>query len=224
MDKSVFDALASVNVNDHTETKKTGNTNLTYLSWPFAWAEVKRRYPDAHYEIEKFNGLPYVHDPLTGYMVYTKVTINGVEHEMWLPVMNSANKAMRDKPYEYESGYGSYKKKGRVEAASMFDINKAIMRCLVKNLAMFGLGLYIYAGEDLPIEESGSEAEGNSETKAITKNEQQTLKSLCEKAGLKTEAVFPQGLERITPEQYVIAVNKLGKINEIKGNNKKLES
>lgn len=146
----VFEALNSINVNGHTEKKKTGNAELTYLSWPFAWAEVKKRYPDAHYEVEKFNGLPYVFDPATGYLVYTTVTIEGVTHEMWLPVMDGSNKAMKDKPYTYTSGYGQYQKEKTVEAATMFDVNKTIMRCLVKNLAMFGLGLYIYAGEDLP--------------------------------------------------------------------------
>lgn len=148
---NTFDLLQEVNVNGHTEKKKTGNAELTYLSWPFAWAEVKKRFPEAHYEIEKFDGLPYVFDPKTGYMVYTTVTIEGITHEMWLPVMDGANKAMKDVPYTYTSGYGQYAKEKRVEAATMFDINKTIMRCLVKNLAMFGLGLYIFAGEDLPM-------------------------------------------------------------------------
>lgn len=138
----VFNTLSEINVNDHTEEKN----GLTYLSWCWAWAEVKKRFPDADYEILKFNGLPYVYDENTGYMVYTRVCINDITHEMWLPVMDSANKAMKSKPYTYKTKYGEK----YVEAATMFDINKTIMRCLVKNLAMFGLGLYIYAGEDLP--------------------------------------------------------------------------
>lgn len=143
---NVFEELNQVNVNDHTETKKTGGTELTYLSWTWAWAEIKKRYPEAHYEIGMFDGLPYVYDENTGYMVFTNVTIDGITHSMWLPVMDGANKAMKAKPYEYSTKFG----KKSVEAASMFDVNKTIMRCLVKNLAMFGLGLYIYAGEDLP--------------------------------------------------------------------------
>lgn len=140
---SVFTQLNAVNVNDKTEKKD----KMTYLSWPFAWAEAKKRFPDATYEVMKFeNGLPYVYDPNTGYMVYTKVTIEGLTHEMWLPVMDGANKAMKSAPYEYKTKYGVK----TVEAATMYEINKAIMRCLVKNLAMFGLGLYIYANEDLP--------------------------------------------------------------------------
>ena len=89
-------------------------------------------------------------------MVFTKVTIEDVTHEMWLPVMDGANKAMKKEPYKYKvkvykfgKWTGEYAEKV-VESADMFDINKTIMRCLVKNLAMFGLGLYIYAGEDLP--------------------------------------------------------------------------
>ena len=144
---SVFDVLYNTNVNDHTEKVEDDfGHSLTYLSWAWAWAAVKKIYPDAQYEVIKFDGIPYVFDPLTGYMVYTTVTINGITHEMWLPVMNSSNKAMKAEPYKYTT------KKGEktVAAATMFDINKTIMRCLTKNLAMFGLGLYIYAGEDLP--------------------------------------------------------------------------
>ena len=147
---AVFDTLFAINVNDKTEKKPSGGVELTYLSWPFAWAEVKRRYPDAHYEIAKFNGLPYVCDPQTGYMVFTNVTIDGVTHEMWLPVMDGANNAMKAEPYTVKTKY----KETQVRAATMMDINKAIMRCLVKNLAMFGMGLYIYAGEDLPVPEA----------------------------------------------------------------------
>lgn len=150
METNAFEILNGINVNSHVEKKKTGNTELTYLSWPWAIAQVKKHYPDMSYEVEKFNGLPYVYDPLTGYMVYTKVTIEGITHEMWLPVMDGANKAMKAEPYEYTTGYGQYQKTKTCEAATMFDINKTIMRCLVKNFAMFGLGLYIYAGEDLP--------------------------------------------------------------------------
>lgn len=146
---TVFEALNSINVNGHTEKKQVdnGKTELTYLSWPWAWSEVKKRFPDAHYQVVKdSNGLPYFSDPRTGIMVYTNVTIDNVTHEMWLPVMDGNNKAMKFEPYEIETKYRTI----TVKAATMFDINKTIMRCLTKNLAMFGLGLYIYAGEDLP--------------------------------------------------------------------------
>ena len=144
--KSVFDVLNAINVNGHTEVKEVSGTKLTYLSWSWAWAEVKKQYPDATYEIIKFNGIPYAYDPITGFMVYTKVTIEGITHEMWLPVMDGQNRAMKAEPYQIQTKYKTI----TVAPATMFDVNKTIMRCLVKNLAMFGLGLYIYAGEDLP--------------------------------------------------------------------------
>lgn len=143
-DKNIFDLLYPVDVSEHKEEKN----GLSYLSWTWAWAEVKKRFPEANYEIIKFDGIPYVFDPKTGFMVFTRVTIGDITHEMWLPVMDSNNCAMKDVPYEVQTKY----KKITVKAATMFDINKSIMRCLVKNLAMFGLGLYIYAGEDLPEE------------------------------------------------------------------------
>ena len=152
-----FVKLFSIDFKDHVEVKKSGNTELKYVSWAYAWAEVKKLYPSASYEVKKFNGLPYVYDPITGFMVYTSVTIEGVSHEMWLPVLDGANKAMKAVPYTYTTPKWEYNQQTRrrekvgmeertVEAASMFDVNKAIMRCLVKNLAMFGLGLYVYAG------------------------------------------------------------------------------
>ena len=168
----VFETLNALNINGHTETKNVSGKDLTYLSWPWAWAEVKKRYPDAHYTIWKNeNGLPYTVDPLTGYMVYTSVTIEGITHEMWLPVMNGANKAMRPEAYEYKAG--NYTK--TCEAATMMDINKTIMRCLVKNLAMFGLGLYIYAGEDLPEVEKEEQAKQEQPKQAPQKTARKEL-------------------------------------------------
>lgn len=167
-----FNVLNAINVNGRTEEKN----GLTYLSWAWAWTEVKKQYPDAKYEIEKFeNNLPYVYDEKTGYMVFTNITIEGITHEMWLPVMDAANKAMKNEVYEYtvkawdkaSKQYVPTKKK--VETATMFDINKTIMRCLTKNLAMFGLGLYIYAGEDLPeVEETETEETKKGETKWVS--------------------------------------------------------
>lgn len=179
--KPVFETLNGINVNGHTEEKVSGGTKLTYLSWAWAWAEVKKEYPDANYEIVKFNGLPYVFDPLTGYMVYTTVTIDGVTHEMWLPVMDGANKAMKDHPYEYQTKSG----KKTVEAATMFDINKTIMRCLTKNLAMHGLGLYIYAGEDLPEgEEAPAEQPKQTGEKKLSASQLKAIQAAANKIGL----------------------------------------
>lgn len=130
------------------DKKQTGGSTLTYLSWASAFQVAKENFPDLEYEIERNpeTGLPYWYDPLTGYMVFTKVRIGSQAHEMWLPVMDGTNHAMKAEPYEVQTKY----KKFKVPAATMCDINKAIMRCLVKNLSIFGLGLYIYRGEDLP--------------------------------------------------------------------------
>lgn len=155
--KSVFEILNAINVNEHVEKKKTGEKNpdgsekyLTYLSWVWAWGQVKQHFPDASYEVRHWGDKPYLNDDQLGIMVETSVTISGETITMWLPVMNSSNKSMKSAPYSYKTRYGEKE----VEAATMFDVNKAIMRCLAKNIAMFGLGLYIYAGEDLPEEEA----------------------------------------------------------------------
>lgn len=121
-----FDQLYGINVNDKVEKKG----NLNYLSWCYAWAEFKKVYPEATYTVEKFDGTFCSGNEKMGYMVYTSVTADGLTHAMWLPVMDQRNKSILQ--------------------PTSFDVNKAIMRCLTKNLAMFGLGLYIYAGEDLP--------------------------------------------------------------------------
>lgn len=140
--KSVFNILNAIDVNTKTDKKD----NLTYLSWADAWGYIMKMYPTATYEILKNdNNLPYFADD-SGAMVFTKVTIENTTHEMWLPVMDGKNKAMKKEAYKYSTKYGEK----TVEAFTMFDINKTVMRCLVKNIAMFGLGLYIYAKEDLP--------------------------------------------------------------------------
>lgn len=137
MENNYFLDLNNINVNDNTEKKG----RFTYLSWAWAWAELKKRYPDATYNVHKFgeDNKPYLFDEDLGYMVFTDVTVNGLTHEMWLPVMDFNNKAIQQ---------------GK---ATMMEINKAIMRCLVKNIGMHGIGLYIYAGEDLPEEEDGKQ-------------------------------------------------------------------
>ena len=125
---SVFETLNSINVNGHTELKG----RLTYLSWAWAWAEVKKAYPDARYTIyENADGLFYHTDGKTCW-VKTGVEINGLEHIEYLPVMNNTNRSIP------------------LESVTSTDVNKAIQRSLTKACARHGLGLYIYAGEDLP--------------------------------------------------------------------------
>jgi hypothetical protein len=153
--KSVFDRLSAINVNDHVEKKK----DLTYLSWAWAWAVTKRECPDATYKL-----LPTEYDEVLGFMVNTEVTIEGETLPMWLPVMDGANKSMLKSSYTYTTKYGDK----TVESATTFDINKTLMRCLVKNLAMFGLGIYIYAGEDLPEAETSTPAPAPAKAKPTT--------------------------------------------------------
>ena len=135
---STFEKLSAINVNKYVEDKQ----GLKYLSWAFAWSETKKHCPDATYTIGETE-----YDEATGFMCHTSVTIEGETLEMWLPVMDGKNKSMKKHKYTYPTRYGEKE----VEPATTFDINKTIMRCLVKNLAMFGLGIYIYAGEDLPV-------------------------------------------------------------------------
>ena len=190
--KTFFEKLNAVNVNDKVE-KKNG---LNYLSWAFAWMELKKVFPDATYQIRQFDGKPYLYDENLGYMVMTEMTVDGITHEMWLPVMDGANKAMKDKEYTGKKGKYEF----TVQPATMFDINTAIMRCLTKNISMFGLGLYIYAGEDLPeeSEEKKKEAEEQKkaeaeakkiETQIIPSAKVSVLRGMCEKDKVPVEKI-----------------------------------
>lgn len=128
MAENYFEKLYAVNVNDKAE-KKNG---LTYLSWAWAWAEVKKQHPDATYTIyENANGLCYHTDGRTCW-VKTGVTVNGIEHIEYLPIMDHRDKSIP------------------LNAVTSFEVNKTIQRSLTKACARHGLGLYIYAGEDLP--------------------------------------------------------------------------
>jgi hypothetical protein len=139
-----FEELAAMNVNEHTKSKQ----GLTYLSWSWAWEVFKRHHPDATYNVWRHpeTHLPYSYDENLGFMVYTEICAGGEYLSMWLPVMDGANKAQKAHDYTYHVKAGERE----VKAATMFDINSTIMRCFVKNIAMFGLGLYIYEGDKVP--------------------------------------------------------------------------
>ena len=117
--------LLALNVNDHTEKKN----NLTYLSWAWAWAEALKADPQATFKVELFDGKCYMDVNGTG-MVWVTVTIFGKPMTCMLPVMDYRNKPIPN--------------------PDAFAVNTAIMRCMTKALSLHGLGLYIYAGEDLP--------------------------------------------------------------------------
>jgi len=118
--KTVFERLSAINVNAHVEKKK----DLSYLSWAWAWSEVKKNCPDATYRIGETE-----YDDALGFMCHTTVTIEEETLEMWLPVMDGANKSMKKQAYTYQTRFGEK----QVEGATTFDININIMRCLVKN-------------------------------------------------------------------------------------------
>lgn len=145
-----FQELLALNVNDKVENRN----GFSYLGWSDAWSLFKKVYPNASYRVIKDpnTNLPFFVDPQLGIIVYTEVTADFQTYEMWLPVMDSSNKSMKMTPYTYQvwdKQTRSYIDR-KVEAANMFDVNKTIMRCLVKNLAMFGLGLYLYSKDALP--------------------------------------------------------------------------
>lgn len=144
--KSVFDTLNAINVQEHVEVKNIGGVKLSYLSWAWAWTEVKKAYPEAFYTIyENKDGLFYHTDGKTAW-VKTGVTIEGIEHIEYLPVMDNRNHSIT------------------LDKLTSFDVNKAIQRSLTKACARHGLGLYIYAGEDLP-EEEAKQAKSDMEQK-----------------------------------------------------------
>ena len=127
-ENNYFTALANINVNDKTEKKN----NLTYLSWAWAWGEIKKQHPDATYTIyENKDGWNYHTDGRTCW-VKTGMMVQGIEHIEYLPVMDHRNASIS------------------ADKVTSFDVNKAIQRSLTKAAARHGLGLYIYAGEDLP--------------------------------------------------------------------------
>lgn len=165
---SVFETLNRINVNEHTEKKG----ELTYLSWAWAWAEVKKAYPGATYTIyENREGLNYHTDGRTAW-VKTGVTVEGLEHIEYLPVMDYRNNSIP------------------VERITSTDVNRAIQRSLTKACARHGLGLYIYAGEDLPEEERQDKP-----ARYITEAQQEELKALArekwgERAGARFKAAF----------------------------------
>lgn len=154
--ENYFTELNQINVNGHTEKKN----NLTYLSWAWAWQEVKKLHPDAIYTIyENKDGWNYFTDGHTCW-VKTGVTINNIEHIEYLPVMDFKNKSIP------------------VDVVTSFDVNKAIQRSLTKACARHGLGLYIYAGEDLP---EGEDKEKVEEFKKDAANEKRATTTALRK-------------------------------------------
>ena len=198
-EKNYFEKLNSINVNDKTE-KKNG---LTYLSWAWAWGEVKKLFPNATYKIyETTNPQGYVCNYFTDgktCWVKTGVIINELEHIEELPVMDYKNKSIP------------------LETVTSFDVNKAIQRSLTKAVARHGLGLYIYAGEDLPEEESKENKIDKMDEKQVERIE---LESRCKILGidLKSERIskwLGDKLEEKTGQRHIDDKFNLGQYNQL---------
>lgn len=152
--ENYFTQLSNVNISDKIERK----SGLPYLSWAYAWGEVKKVHPTANYKVyEREDGCIYFNDGKTAW-VKTGVTVNGIEHIEYLPIMDSRNKSIP------------------VGNITSFDVNKAIQRSLTKAVARHGLGLYVYAGEDLPEEERANQE--IPETNAPTPEQLEQLEQL----------------------------------------------
>jgi hypothetical protein len=200
-EKNYFEVLNNIDVGDKIE-KKNG---LSYLSWAWAWGEIKKRHPDAIYTIyENADGLFYHTDGKTAW-VKTGVTVNGIEHIEYLPVMDYKNKSIP------------------IEDITSTDVNKAIQRSLTKAVARHGLGLYIYAGEDLPEEKKGTtdkEMDDHLEKK-ISANDVKIIEKMVEgKDALKTWVLQQCNVtkfEDMTNAQYGQAMRALNEHFEKKG-------
>lgn len=189
--ENYFIELNNINVNDHTEKKN----NLTYLSWAWAWQEVKKLFPNANYKVyERDDGCIYWTDGKTAW-VKTGVTINDIEHIEYLPIMDYRNQSIQ------------------LDKITSFDVNKSIQRSLTKACARHGLGLYIYAGEDLPESEPKTKTEfeksATAEKSANTKAVNQAIKTGATEVKKKTKTIDT------LKNHYQQSIDALNKINDI---------
>lgn len=177
--KNYFEILNSIDVNEKVETKG----RFKYLSWAYAWGELKKLYPESNYTVyESASGLNYHTDGRTAW-VKTGVTVNGIEHIEYLPVMDSANRSLP------------------LEKITSFEVNKTIQRSLTKAVARHGLGLYIYAGEDLPEATDGNqEPQKASPKKAAAK--QPTPAPAPASQPKQTPAQQPAAKQQQKPEEW----------------------
>lgn len=174
-EKNYFTELNAINVSDKTE-KKNG---LTYLSWAWAWGELKKLHPDATYTVyENKDGWLYHTDGRTCW-VKTGVTVNGIENIEYLPVMDFRNNSIP------------------ADKVTSYDVNKAVQRSLTKAVARHGLGLYIYAGEDLP---EGEEKPQEKQTEKPPKAKP-SAEITCTKCGVKIEPVIAKTGKTMTAQE-----------------------
>ncbi len=158
-----FTKLAQINVSEHIEKKG----QFSYLSWPYAVAQLRQADPTATWHVERFNGLPYLQTDL-GFFVEVAVSVEGVRLSQIHPVLDARNKP--------------------IELPNAFDINTSIQRCLVKAIALHGLGLSVYAGEDLPIDAGNKAPDAESQpqqpaTEMVTTEQVARIKKLLADSG-----------------------------------------
>lgn len=174
-EKNYFAELNAINVSDKTE-KKNG---MTYLSWAWAWGELKKLHPDATYTVyENKDGWLYHTDGRTCW-VKTGVTVNGIENIEYLPVMDFRNNSIP------------------ADKVTSYDVNKAVQRSLTKAVARHGLGLYIYAGEDLP---EGEEKPQERQTEKPPKAKP-SAEITCTKCGVKIEPIIAKTGKTMTAQE-----------------------
>ena len=189
-EKNYFEELNAVNVSGKTEKKG----NLTYLSWAWAWGELKKIHPDATYKIyENADGWNYHTDGKTAW-VKTGVTVNGIENIEYLPVMDYKNNSIP------------------IDKVTSTDVNKTIQRSLTKAVARHGLGLYIYAGEDLPEEERE-----DFNNKIITAKEATVLMNMLKKRNVEATTYRGKKIEELTAAEYTKALEDIKKMDEQNG-------
>ena len=184
----VFAKLSEIKL--PSQSKKNGRGKLIqYADWAAVIAAASRTFSSFRYEtVKNKDGNPWMFDEKLGYYVATLVTFEGVTHEMWLPVFDNHYMAMKDHPYEAETRNGTI----RVNAADIGDINRALMRCLVKNIATFGLGISFYEGE---YTEDENENRGAT-MEEISEEQKAAMETLLQRKGKKLD------LSQITPENY----------------------
>ena len=183
--EEIYKKLSKVNVNDKTEAKN----GLTYLSWAWAWGVLKENYPTATYTVyENPQGWNYFTDGKTAW-VKTGVTVEGLEHIEYLPVMDFRNKSIT------------------LDNLTSFDVNKSIQRSLTKAISRHGLGLYIFAGEDLP-----EDSTPNTEYKAS----QMVVKDKDEKVRENTVLQLTELFGQLEPEQQAKVNSYLLKVSALK--------
>lgn len=188
---NIFNKLNKIEVGEFITSKKVGNTNLNYLSWTDAFTLLFKEYEekDIHYKIfynEKMDDLPIFGNENIGYYVKTEITICEIVKQMILPVLDGANKPKKLNEYQYfVKDYKTQKPiQKTVSKIDMMDINTTVQRCLVKNIAIFGLGLSVYRGDDLSSNDNSNDNSDNDEMKK--QNTEQVIKQTITKEAMAT--------------------------------------